>query len=375
MKVVQLLTQTEGGPADHAADVAAVLARRGHDSHVVGPPSRATERVRSAGVTWHELHMTGKTDLRGGRDVVRRLRTLAPDVLHLQDRRAGALGRVLAPTLRRTGIVYTLHGVADGLSDLVAGNVRAAPRRRRDPLYYLTGERALTRFGGGRVVVPSTAVARFAVEHVRLPGAVVDVIHNGVDTDRFRPRAAGEPSDGPLRVVWLGALAPVKRLDVLLGALGRTPGAVLRVIGDGPERPAVERLVRTLGLSDRVTLVGHRDDPSDELARGQVFALTSAAENCPLALLQAMASGVPVVASRVGGVPEVVRDGVDGLLVEAGDEAALASALGRLAADRDLRSRLGDAGRRRVRDGFTLDQCVDGLLVSYARAVAERTRR
>jgi len=365
VRVVQLLTQSGGGPADHVADVAEVLARRGHDSHVVGPRSSATERARSAGVTWHDLQMVSKTDLSGGRDVVRRIRALAPDVLHLQDRRAGLIGRVLAPTLRSIGIVYTLHGVADGLSDLVAGNVRAAPRRRRDPLYYLTGERALTRLGRGRVVVPSAAVARFALEHVRLPPAVLDVVHNGVDTDRFRP---GPAAEGPLTLVWLGALAPVKRIDVLLGGLARTPGLDLRIVGDGPERPTVERLVAKLGLSERVTLVGHRDDPADELARGHAFALTSAAENCPLALLQAMATGLPVVASRVGGVPEVVRDGLDGLLVEPGDETAFTLALGRLVDDPALRRGLGDAGRRRVLDGFTLDRCVDGLLCSYEKA-------
>ena len=292
------------------------------------------------------------------------MRALAPDVLHLQDRRSGLLGRVLAPGLRRTGIVYTLHGVADGLSDLVAGNVRAAPRRRRDRLYYLTGERALTRLGGGRVVVPSAAVARFAVEHVGLPRSVVDVVANGVEPDRFRPA----PAPGPLTLVWLGALAPVKRLDLLLGGVARTPVLQLRVVGEGPERATVERLVVRYGLTDRVTLVGHRADPRDELAGAHLFALTSAAENCPLALLQAMATGLPVVASRVGGVPEVLRDGVDGLLFDTGDEDGFAAALHRLVGDEDLRVALGRAARARVLDRFTLDHCVDGLLASYERA-------
>ncbi len=139
-------------------------------------------------------------------------------------------------------------------------------------------------------------------------------------------------------------------------------------MGDGPERATVERLASTLGLNERVSLVGHRDDPAEELARGHAFALTSAAENCPLALLQAMSTGLPVIASRVGGVPEVVRDGRDGLLVEPGDEAAFARALDRLVADPDLRRRLGGAARRRVLDCFTLDRCVDGLLDSYAKA-------
>ena len=173
MRIVQVTTQTAGGPAEHAVDVAIGLAARGHDSHVVGPRTARAGDATAAGVTWHDVPVVSKRDLRGGIASARQLRALRPDVVHLQDRRAGWLGRALAPTLRgregRTGVVYTLHGVADGLSDLVAGNARAAERRRRDGWYYLTGERAITRWGGGRVVVPSIAVAAYAVEHVGLP--------------------------------------------------------------------------------------------------------------------------------------------------------------------------------------------------------------
>ena len=94
--------------------------------------------------------------------------------------------------------------------------------------------------------------------------------------------------------------------------------------------------------------------------------LTSAAENCPLSLLEAMASGLPVVATAVGGVPEVVRDGVDGLLCPAGDTDAVTDAIGRLASDPSLRARLGAAARERILDRYTLDHCLDGLLASYA---------
>ena len=122
--------------------------------------------------------------------------------------------------------------------------------------------------------------------------------------------------------------------------------------------------------------MGHRDDPADELARGHVFALTSAAENCPLALLQAMAVGLPVVASRVGGVPEVVRDGLDGLLVDAGDEAGTGRGPGSAAwPTPTCGARSATPAGSRVLDGFTLDQCVDGLLASYTRAPRERARR
>ncbi|GAA4694393.1 glycosyltransferase family 4 protein [Nocardioides conyzicola] len=366
-RIVQVTTQTSGGPAEHAVDVAVGLAARGHDSHVVGPRTPRSDAATAAGVTWHDVPVVSKRDLRGGVASARRLRALRPDVVHLQDRRAGWLGRALAPTLRarqgRTGVVYTLHGVADGLSDLVAGNARAAERRRRDGWYYLTGERAITRWGRGRVVVPSAAVAAYAVEHVGLPPGIVDVVPNGVDPRRF---GGHRSTTGDPVAVWVGVLAPVKRVDLLLDAVAAVPRLRLLVVGDGPLRGEVERRCEASDLAGRVELAGWVDDPAASLASADLYALTSDAENCPLSLLEAMATGLPVVATTVGGVPEVVRDGVDGLLCPAGDVGAVAGALGRLTAEPYLRTMFGAAARERILDGYTLDHCVDGLLATYA---------
>jgi glycosyltransferase involved in cell wall biosynthesis len=367
VRIVQLLTQRTGGPVDHAVDVAVGLAARGHDSHLVGPASAGTSRACAAGVTWHPLEMTTKRDLAGGAGVARRLVALRPDVVHLQDRRAGWLGRLLGRRLGTAGLVYTLHGVADGLSDLVPGNALASPRRHRDRWYYLDAERAVSRWSRARVVVPSAAVAGFALDHVRLDPARVDVVPNGVDPVRFAPAAAArEPR--PPTALWLGVLAEVKRVDVLLDAAERAPGLRVLVAGDGPLLPEVERRVTASGLSDRVALLGRVADPAPLFARADLFALTSAAEGCPLALLQAMSAGLPAVATAVGGVPEVVRDGVDGVLCEAGDPAAFAAGLRSMVEDPAARARMGTSARARILDGFTLDRCVDGLLESYAKA-------
>jgi glycosyltransferase involved in cell wall biosynthesis len=368
MRIVQLVTQQAGGPVDHALDVAGELARRGHDSHVVGPGGGLASRPAVTGLTLHPVAMDSKHDLRGAGALARAVRTLRPDVLHCQDRRAGLAGRAVGRALRTPALVYTLHGVADGLSDLVAGNLRAAPRRRRDALYYLAGERWLSRAAGGRVVVPSQAVARFALESARLRPARVDVVPNGVDVERFRPR---RHAVGPLTTaVWIGLMAPVKRLDILLDACAELPELRLRLIGAGPEQAALARAIRERGLSTRVDMPGPVADPATDLAAADLFVLTSAAENCPLALLQAMACGLPVVASRVGGIPEVVRDGVDGVLVPPGDAPALAAAIGRLLADPDGARAMGARARARVCDRYTVQACVDGLLESYAKAMS-----
>lgn len=363
MRVVQVLTQTEGGPVDHAADVAAELARRGVDSHVMGPPCAATARVIDAGGSWHDLHVLDKRDVRGGAAAIAALRRLAADVVHLHDRRAGLLGRV-APL--RSPVVYTLHGVADGLSDLVPGNVLAAERRRRDRFYYLFLERLLGR-RSARVVVPSEAVAGFARRHVGLPPDLVEVVPNGVDPDLHHPAPVRMTGDGRVRIVWVGGLVPVKRADVLLTAVAALPALHATIVGDGPLEDDVRRRVEELGVRDRVRFTGRLADPRDALREADVYALTSAAENCPLSLLQAMATALPAVATAVGGVPEVVRDGREGLLVPSNDPAAFERALRRLVDDPALRSRLGAAARERIVADYTLARCVDRLQVVYDR--------
>ncbi|MDN4162848.1 glycosyltransferase family 4 protein [Nocardioides abyssi] len=358
-RVVQVLTQASGGPVDHALDVAVELARRGVDSHVLGP--RPTGGPALPGVTWHDTSVAAKADARGAREALAVLRALRPDVVHAHDRRAGWLVRLAAPVLGAP-VVYTLHGVADGLSDLVAGNVRAAERRRRDRVYYLTGERLVTRWGRARVVVPSAAVAAYAVGHVGLPERVVSVVHNGVDPARWRPSPTPE---GPVTVVWTGVLGGVKRIGLLLDALAEVPDARALVVGDGPDRALVEQRAADPALAGRVELTGWLPDPAPAYARGHLLALTSAAENLPMSVLQAMSCGLPVVATAVGGVPEVVRDGVDGLLAPADDPAALATALRTLVEDDGLRERAGKAARDRVEESFTLAGCVDGLQQVY----------
>ena len=124
---------------------------------------------------------------------------------------------------------------------------------------------------------------------------------------------------------WVGSMVTVKRVDLMLSALSQLPDVHLTLIGDGPLRAELEEIAGRLGIADRCRFLGHRSDVPAQLANHDVFVLSSAAENCPLALLEAMAAGCAVVASAVGGVPEIIRHGVDGLLFEPGSATALAA--------------------------------------------------
>jgi glycosyltransferase involved in cell wall biosynthesis len=152
----------------------------------------------------------------------------------------------------------------------------------------------------------------------------------------------------------LGRLHEQKGFDVLIRAVAGLPGISLVIVGDGPERQALERLAVDLGVADRVSMPGWTDDATSRLRSFDVLALPSRYEGLPLVLLEAMLGGVPVVASAVGGVPDAVRDDESGLLVPPDDVDALQGALSRMAADPSLRRRLANAAEVEARQRFTV---------------------
>lgn len=366
MRVLQLITQPRGGPVDHAVEVAVELARQGHASHLVGPPGPHLATAARHGAVVHVAGIDHAGDLRGAREVARVVAAVRPDVLHLQDRRAGLFGRVIAGA-HSVPSVYTLHGVPDQLAGLVPGNLPIAPARRRDRLRYLRLERLLARTPRSAVVTPCRALATYARNHIGIPGHHVHAVPNGVGRAWLAPTATTRASgqDGPFRVVWLGLMQPVKRVPDLVAAVDRVPGVHLTLVGDGPERARIEAAVARSTDPHRVSIEGFRDDVAAALAEADVVALPSAAEACPMALLQAMALGIPVVATRVGGVPEVARDGVDGLLVAPGDVDQLARALATLAGDPRRRRAMGARAQRRVREHYGIVRTTRGLVDVY----------
>jgi glycosyltransferase involved in cell wall biosynthesis len=205
----------------------------------------------------------------------------------------------------------------------------------------------------------------------------VDVIHCGVDPAAFAP--VDRSAAGPLRIVAVGTLHEVKGQAHLIEAcrLLAERGVTFRCrfIGDGPDRDALQARIDEYGLGEHVTLMGRMtsDAVAAELAASDVLAAPSVPtrggkrEGIPVVLMEAMACGLPVVASRLSGIPELVTDGISGLLVPPGDHLALADALATLAADPDLRARLGSAGRDTVLRDFDVDR--------NAAALAERIRR
>jgi glycosyltransferase involved in cell wall biosynthesis len=222
-----------------------------------------------------------------------------------------------------------------------------------------------------RVLTCSEAVRRFAIERHGLPAGRVVTLANAIDVEAIpsgpeaRARARGLLGAGPEErlVGTLGRLhEPKKGLKSFLSAAARVAAADPRVrfvlIGDGPSRADLMRFAASLGLGERVRFEGERADAANLLAGLDLLVQPSLWEGFGLSALEAMAAGLPVVASRVGGVPEVVRDGLDGLLVPAGDPVRLAAAMTAILGDPDRAARLGAAGRERARREFHIDRLV-----------------
>lgn len=187
----------------------------------------------------------------------------------------------------------------------------------------------------------------------------IRIVHCGIDPARFTPRVP-QPDASP-RIAFVGRLDPVKGADLLLDALAALrpdhPSLTATFIGDGPQAEHTRAHARALGLDDVTTFLGAQPEAAvaDLLRQSDLLVLPSFAEGLPVVLMEAMATGLPVIASRIAGIPELVREGETGFLIPAGDTATLIRAIDRLLRDTDLRSRMGQAGRATVLADFTIE--------------------
>jgi glycosyltransferase involved in cell wall biosynthesis len=329
-------------------------------AHGDGPLREASE---SAGARFVSLRHVRRPvspwrDLLGLLELLRFLRQAHPHLVHVNSAKAAALGR-LATWLAGSPIrVYTVHGWA-----FLAHEGLAAAA-------YRLVERALR---------PLTTVTVCVSENERQAGLAARackeettiVIRNGVST---RALEAAKPGSGRPRLVMVGRLQAPKDPITFVRALALVRAVEFEAIlvGDGPGRAAVEDEIRRLGVGSVVRLLGERTDVAELLSTADVFVLSTRSEGLPLSVLEAMAAGLPVIASNVGGIPELVVDGVSGVLVPPGDPDALGDAIARVVENPSLAQRLGHAGRQRVVEEFDLEAVREAHLSLYRRLLASK---
>ena len=268
-----------------------------------------------------------------------------------------SIGAAIVHTCDLYGNIFGLPGAA-----LAGVPVRIGNRRE-----ILTGDKSRSQLTGQRlayraahVIVANSSAARDQLEREGVPPDRIRLIANGLDPLHFTPAA---PRAVVERVVMVANLRAEKGHDTLLAAvpriLERHPQASFTLVGEGPRREPLEVLARALGIDGRVHFVGECRDVGAVLREHDLFVLPSRSEAFPNALIEAMATALPVVATSVGGIPEVVRHGVNGRLVPPDDVEALAAAVCALMADPAAAAALGQAARRDVERHYTIDRMVE----------------
>jgi glycosyltransferase involved in cell wall biosynthesis len=284
------------------------------------------------------------------------MRRKRPHIVHVSSAKAAALGRFAAWLTSVPVRIYTVHGWAYLAHDGFTGAAYRWIERLLRPLTTVT-------------ICISESERRAGLAARTCDGRSTVVIHNGVDLIG-RPVTAMRHEIPQLIAV--GRLRPPKDPITLVQALAALrPGSFhALLVGDGPDRPEVVAELRRLGLETDVELVGDRGDIPELLADSDIFVLSSRSEAFPLSILEAMAAELPVVASSVGGVPEIVVDGETGVLIPPEDPVSLARALAWLIGDADARRALGKAGRARVSERFDLASVQEAHRLLYCDVLA-----
>ncbi|MCC6848923.1 MAG: glycosyltransferase [Deltaproteobacteria bacterium] len=350
-----------GGGEQQVLGLLAQLHAGGHHQTLAADPRGAlAPRAAALGIPIAPLAIRSHADVCAARRLARWMARNPCEIVHFHTARAHAMSLFLR---------------------VRAETARVATRRMDYPL---RGGRYARRLYNREVdaVIAISEGVRAALVASGIDAARIHLVPSGVEAARFAagPRAAARArlalGDRTWVLAVVGALEERKGHDVLLDALARDPdpGHVVLIAGDGTRAPALRARAAALGLADRVRFLGRVEDVAPLLAAADALVMPSRREGLGVAALEAMAAGLPVVASRVGGLPEAVVDGETGLLVPPGDAAALAAALARLAADPALAGRLGAGGAARAAARFSMAAMAEGTLAVYRRLAAARTK-
>lgn len=276
------------------------------------------------------------------------------NVVHTHNSGAMIYGALASRLAGVKAVVHTRHGQRFG-----AG-------KRQTRVFALTA-RLVDRFVG----VSQDGASLSVKEGV--PSSCVRTIWNGIDLSQFPYQ--GATAGGPAVIV--ARIVPEKEIATLIRATAlvrqRHPSFRLQIVGDGPSLPEVKGLVAELGLADSIELLGERRDIPSILSSASMFVLPSRTEGISLTLLEAMASGLPVVATRVGGNPEVVKHNRTGLLTKAGDVRQMADAISLMIETPSAASRMGECGRRRVERHFNVQRMVRNYEAMYREVLHEQS--
>lgn len=375
-RILQAVEQPHGGTAEHVLRLSGELAARGHEVEVVAAEdSPVFDPLEALGVTVHRIPLVGsirapRADAAAMRELSRIMREGRFGVVHGHGMKAGALAR-LTGFRRRLPVVYSPHQFA-----FVANEFRPLRHRRTRTAISVVAEQLLGSITARLICVSEFERRQAAQAHV-VRASRRRVIYHGVDVDRDAPPDPGmrEWAGEALLFGSVSALRAEKGLNHLVDAAallrpGHGSQVKVAIVGDGPEHDRLSERIESLGLADRVRLFAFSGRVEPHLMALDGFVLASHQfEVLSIGTIEAMACGLPAIATDVGGVPEVVADGDSGRLVPPGDPAAIASAISELAADSGMRARMGARGEEIARTKFRMSRMVDEIEALYLELV------
>ncbi len=333
-------------------------------------------RLEAAGVRWvlidsltrsvHPIH-----DLHALYQLVQLFHRERPSIVHTHTSKAGVLGRLAAWMTRVPIVVHTPHG-----------HVFYGHFGRLMSVMFLWIERLMAHVTTCMIALTEAERDEHLQRNVG-KAERFDVIPSGIELATFRKRSEQRPGhsdpiqrpDGTVVIGTVGWLTPIKGHRFLIEALARLkptyPHLYCVIVGSGPLHQTLESMAASLGLQESLRLMGHRDDIPACLSAIDIFAFPSLNEGMGRALIEAMAMGLPVIASRVGGIPALVEHGVNGLLVPSGDSTALSAAIAELLDQPNQARVMGDMARKRIDDTFSDTEMVCAIERVYHRVLAK----
>ncbi|MFZ5644401.1 MAG: glycosyltransferase family 4 protein [Bacillota bacterium] len=369
IRVLHVVRPSEGGIKNHLLSLIEGADRCRYEHMVACPYGRMAEAFEEMGAITFPLPLKGEmspsSDMAAVKALISILKEHRVDIIHVHGSKAGVVGRLAAMIAGVPFVVMTVHNSIfyDHLPAWKTKIYAAAER-------FLAGRTK-------KIITVSEALRRELIFREKIGPEKLITVYNGIETDIFMGKkdrvyaesVLGIPS-GKKIVGTVARLAPQKGVKFFIQAAAllaeKIDGLVFVVIGDGPLRHELEDEARKLKVADIIIFTGERKDVPGLMPGMDVFVLASVTEGLPLTILEAMVAGRPVVATRVGGIPEIIDEEVNGILVDPGDAMGLAAAVEAVLADKEKAERMGEYARSRVLGNFTACMMVNGIESVYA---------
>ena len=363
IKLLYIITKSDlGGAQANVYDLIANFSKDNEVHLVTGDSGPLTENVIELGVTVHILsNLTRNIQLFGDYNAVKKcislIRQIKPDIIHAHSSKAGVVARV-AGWICKVPVVFTAHGW---------GFTPGTPNKRR--VVALIAEKLLA---------PLTAKLICVSENDRQLALSLGVgSQNSLVTVRYGigniPVSLANPALNPVRLIMVARFNEQKDQVTLLKSIAQLNdhSIHLDLVGSGPSWKSCKDLAKSLAIEDQVSFLGDRRDVPNLLAQSQIFILSTHYEGLPISILEAMRTGLPVVATSVNGIPEEVLDGQTGFLVAREDVSSIANALSNLIQSPDLRQQMGEAGRQKFLEEFTIERMIDETKTVYEQVLKQ----